>query len=72
MKYYVTYVKAIQDGTEEREITAYTDGAAARGAAYKKMGQAMENPAVVRAFVNAVTEDGVKIIDPINYRTEVE
>lgn len=71
MTYYVIYINRLQDNTETREITAYNDGATARGAAYKKMGQAMENTAVVRAFVNAVTEDGIKIIDTINYRAEV-
>lgn len=71
MTYYVIYINRLQDNTETREITAYNDGAAARGAAYKKVSQAMENTAVVRAFVNAVTEDGIKIIDTINYRAEV-
>jgi len=70
--FYVIYINRLTDNTETREVTAYNDGASARGACYSKMGAAMQNPNVVRAFAQAVDEDGVRIVDTINYRTEVQ
>jgi len=72
MKYYLTFVKHIKDGTEARECLGITDIITAKATAYNKMGSAMNDPNCDYAFATVCNPLGQNLIQPISFERPIE
>lgn len=72
MRYYLTFVKRINDNTEARECLGIDDLITAKATAYNKMGSAMNDPNCAYAFAIVSNKLGQNMIQPIAFERPVE
>lgn len=72
MKFYLVFVKRITDGTEARELLAFTDLNQAKASMHTKLGSAMSDPNCAGAFAVVLNNYGFVCVNADSYIKEEE
>lgn len=67
MKYYMVFVKHINDGTEARECFGMTDVISAKATMYTKIGSAMNDPNCDYAFGIVLNPMGQAVVPAVSF-----